>query len=427
MNQQLLQIPRQSDVSIIQCFKKVAKEFGVDEFSISLVGHPQMGKVLLDSENEALDAILKADTALIDTVSINVSGLPIAYHRGGIVNFNNQQKAKTPYFDEIVFTQNNNQPTNLGGIDRIKLTSIFATELSAYTPERGLGETPEQVQLSAMHIATLERLEGLNDKLVHDTHNYRNKLDNEYSEKIKKLEKGFEEKEQSLEEKYAKAHEAFEAEKAALEVRRKELDDKDNTHARREIRRDILKEIKNRQKEFRLTQGTVALRRPIIIAMIMLIFVFLLGAISTGLELFNKNYSGNDLIIIIVKQAFYTFGAGGSLIFLIRWMNRWFEQHASNEFHLKQFELDIERASWLVETSFEWKDTKGTAMPPELLKSLSTNLFSDREEIEHVTHPVDQLASALLGSASAIKLQAGDSLIEIDPKKLKKSDVKTTK
>jgi hypothetical protein len=424
MSQQLLQIPRQSDASIIECFKKVGEEFGIDQFSVSAVGYPSLGQVTLSESDTELDTIVAANTALIDTASMNISGLPVAYHRGGIVNFNGQQKSKSPYFDELVFTQNNN--IQLSGPDRIRLTAMFAKELSSFAPERGVGETPEQIQLSAIHNATLERLEGLNEELVAATHDYRNKLDSEFSEKASKLEQVYGDKEVALEDGYQEAREALEEEKKTLEARRRELDDKDNTHARREIRKDILKEIKNRQQDFRLTQGTVALRRPIFIAMVMLVSVFLLGSVSTAIELFNKSLSGNDLIFTLIKQGLYTFGAVGSIIFFIRWMNRWFEQHSLTEFHLKQFELDMERASWLVETSLEWKDAKGTAMPPELMQSLSTNLFSDREEIEHVAHPADQLASALLGSASAIKVQAGDSLIEIDPKKLKKqSSVKT--
>lgn len=424
MSQQLLQIPRQSDASIIECFKKVAKEFDIDKFSISVVGFPNLGQVTLSEKNEELDAIIEADTALIDTVSIQVSGFPIAYHRGGTVNFNGQQKQKSPYFDELIFTQNNN--IEIGGKDRIIITAMFANQLSAYTAERGLGETPEQVQLTAIHNATLERLEKLNGELITSTHEYRNNIDAEFSEKAEKLEQSYESKGQSLEQKYSEAHKALEEEKTGLETRRKELDDKDNTHARREIRKDILKEIKNRQQEFKLTQGTVLLRKPITIAMIILVTIFLTGAVTAGIELFNRSLSGNDLILTIIKQACYTLGAVGSLIFYIRWMNRWFEQHSLTEFHLKQFELDMERASWLVETSLEWKDAKGTAMPPELMQSLSANLFSDRDDVEHVVHPADQLASALLGSASAIKLQAGDSSIEVDPKKLKKQSVTKT-
>lgn len=418
MSKQSLQIPRQSDSSVIECFKKVAEEFDIDQLSIEVVGYPSFGQVTLSEKNEALDAIIEADTVIIIRISMNVSGLSINYNRGGNPGSTNEQTQKSPYFDELEFVSNNN--TQILGQDIIKVVTMFAHQLSAYTPARGLGETPEQVKLSAIHNATLDRLERLNEKLVSSTHDYRKKLDTEFSEKSEKLEQSYENKEQSLEQKYSEAHEAIEEEKKALEGRRKELDDKDNTHARREIRKDILKEIKNRQQEFKLTQGTVALRKPISIAMIVLVSIFLIGAGTTGVELLNKSLSGNDLILTIVKQAFYTFGAVGSLIFFIRWMNRWFEQHSLTEFHLKQFELDMERASWLVETSLEWKDAKGTAMPPELMQSLSTNLFSNRDDVEHVVHPADQLASAIFGSASAIKLQAGDSLIEVDPKKLKK-------
>jgi len=146
MSQQLLQIPRQSDASVIQCFKDVAEEFGINQFSISVVGYPNLGQINPSEENEELNAIAEANSALIDIVSINVSGLPVSYHRGGIVNFNGQQKQKSPYFDELVFSQNNN--ILIGGQDRIRLTAMFASHLSAYTPERGVGETPEQVQLS---------------------------------------------------------------------------------------------------------------------------------------------------------------------------------------------------------------------------------------------------------------------------------------
>jgi len=155
-----------------------------------------------------------------------------------------------------------------------------------------------------------------------------------------------------------------------------------------------------------------------------LIAIFVvLGSVSV--KEFYDVLQGNDLnkiIIAGIKQAVYSAGAIGSVIFMIRWMNRWFELHSQSEFELKHFELDMERASWLVETSLEWKDAKGTAIPPELLESLSSNLFSkEKEKIDPLHHPADQLASALMGSASTVKLKAGDSSIEIDPKKLAKS------
>ena len=84
----------------------------------------------------------------------------------------------------------------------------------------------------------------------------------------------------------------------------------------------------------------------------------------------------------------------------------------------------MERASWLVESSLEWKDAKGSAIPTELLDDLSRNLFvKEGKKSGPLEHPADQLASALFGSASSVKLKAGDSSMEIDPKKLKKTKI----
>ena len=115
----------------------------------------------------------------------------------------------------------------------------------------------------------------------------------------------------------------------------------------------------------------------------------------------------------------------GSILFLIKWQNRWFEQHSTAEFHLKKLELDMERASWVVETALEWSSANATAvpMPNELLQSLTKNLFSEaKEDTVQLIHPADQLASALLGSASGIKLKTGNTEIQIDPKKLSKAE-----
>ena len=55
----------------------------------------------------------------------------------------------------------------------------------------------------------------------------------------------------------------------------------------------------------------------------------------------------------------------------------------------------------------------------------SQEIYSSKREKNQkpLEHPADQLASALFGSASSVKLKAGDSSMEIDPKKLKKTKI----
>ena len=420
-NPQLMQVGRQSDKAVLSCFKKIAQEFQQPAVDISIIGYPALGQVdLINEYTEDLKAIVKANSALIDTVSVNIQGMKVAYHRGGIPALNGHRKLKSPYFDEVVFSQNDQttiEPTN-----RIKLTVLIAKHLKAHTADAGIGKTKEQADLEAIHTATLERLEALNEELLNTTHDYRKSLDLEYNDKKYHLKNEISKKRIELDEEYKTKKDKLDEAKERLEIRRKEVDDKDNTHARRDIRRDILKEIKSRQDKFALTQGTVKLRKPIGYVMVALIFLFLFGAGAAGIEIYKLIGGENStpLIIASIKQGLYSLGLFGSVLFFIRWLNRWFEQHSQTEFALKQFELDMERASWLVESSLEWSDAKGASIPPELLSSLSSNLFQGGKEVEPLIHPSDQLASALLGSASSIKLKSGDSSIEIDPKKLAK-------
>jgi len=53
-----------------------------------------------------------------------------------------------------------------------------------------------------------------------------------------------------------------------------------------------------------------------------------------------------------------------------------------------------------------------------LLERLSTNLFAyEGERVEQVRHPVDELASALMGTASKVRLNIGGNEVELDGKR----------
>ncbi len=425
MADQRIKVPRASDKSLIGCFKELSKITGTKQIVVSALGFNSIGSVDLGSENsDDIDLIIKKNSAIIDTISMNHPGLSITFYRGG----NYQPQEKSGVFDEIVFSQNKQGTVESG--TAIEIVDTINHELKAFDAKRSFsGITDEQAQFNAIHISIIERLESLNESLIESTHNYRIQIARELDEKVDKLEANTGETQKRLHAEYVAKEEALKVEIEALEKKRKELDDSSNTHARREIRRDILKEIKARQTKYSLTEGTNRLRKPIAVAMFGLIAIFIvLSAIS--LKEFYDVIQGdnlNKIVIAGIKQAIYSAGAIGSVIFMIRWMNRWFELHSQSEFELKHFELDMERASWLVETSLEWKDAKGTAIPTELLESLSNNLFSgDKEKIDPLQHPADQLASALMGSAKSVKLKAGDSSVEIDPKKLANSKLSGT-
>lgn len=419
MSEQRIKIPRASDKVLINCFRELRTKTGISRVSIKALGFNNIGEVNIDEELPSnLELILSKNSAIIETISLNWPGLQISFHRGGSY----PPAEKSGIFDEILLRHlpEQGKPDSEAVIEAI---SILNTKLKAFDAKRSavVGVSEEKAYFEAIHNSSIERLELLNEDLIQSTHNYRLQLDDDYKKKLEDLEKEFIDRKNELQEKYEDQESKIADREKKLEEERKKLDDSNNTHARREIRRDILREIKSRQDKFSLTEGTNKLRKPIAIAMALLVAFFMVLSSMSAIEFYDILNSADmsKIIIASIKQFIYTGGTVASVVFYIRWMNRWFELHSQSEFYLKQFELDMERASWLVETSLEWKDAKGTAIPTELLKSLSRNLFvNEGQKVEQVLHPADQLASALMGTASAVKLKAGDSSIEIDPKKL---------
>jgi hypothetical protein len=242
----------------------------------------------------------------------------------------------------------------------------------------------------------------------------RTALEAEYSKRNENLSKDYE----------AKALELSNKE-ADLQKRLKEVDDRESRHARRQLRQVLKEELARRSQKFELTQGTRRLRTPINAFSGLLLLLFGAGLITYSYLNIAAITSGQALtptllISSIAKQLAFGLAFGSTAIFFIRWNSRWFQTHADEEFRQKRFELDLDRASWVVEMAMEWKEDKGTEIPPNLLSHLTTGLFQENTPAEEKLHPADQLASAILGASAetAIELPGGTK-VRLDRKSMK--------
>ncbi len=418
---QSLFIPRLKDKNLIDCLKILGDRLSskAPKASIGILGPSTISFDPANCEDsEDLQAIAQKNSTLIYTAGFSAGGYSFQFYRGG------RNEPKSPFTDEIYIGDNNS--ATLSAEEKLEVAFILTKTLKAFDPERSIGNkfSKEQAELASIHEATLSRLETLNEELIASTHKYRAKLDEELTERTSALNDEHKVKLAKLETEKAALLSEIKKKEDNLESKKKELDDKSNTHARRQIRKDIIHEIKRRQTDFTLTNSTNNLRRPISAMVFVAITLLCIAAYLSFQDLSEALASGTayQAIAAGIRQVLYSAGAFGTVLFYIRWQNRWFEQHSQAEFHLKQLELDMERASWIVETGLEWKDIKGSTMPIELLESLSRNLFiAPNEKVEKAIHPADQLASALMGTASSIKLKTGDSELLIDPRKLNKA------
>ncbi|WP_444893442.1 hypothetical protein ACJJIE_02585 [Microbulbifer sp. TRSA001] len=422
MSDQIIKLPRQVDKKVWGVFKGLASTYSVSKINVSGIGFLELRNINPKSPPEDMEVLLSKNSSLIDKIVLTLKGLYISYHRGG----KERPENKSGVFDEIWISKNNQG--EISNEDKIEIFATISKELNSFDSSKSIKTDPEaQAQLEAMHISTLERLENLNEELIRKSAEFREKLEAQYDAKSESLANKLKEDKDRLEGKYRAKNEILETKTAEVDARIKGIDDRDNTHVRRGIRQEIQEIIKSRSTEFKLTPGTNRLRIPIHILCNVLIFLFALGGIWYAAELFEYLGGGSatttNVIILAIKQLSLTAGGIATAVFYLKWLNRWFEQHSQAEFHLKQFQLDIDRASWVVETSLEWKASLGTGIPTVLMESITKNLFEKENDASVPDIDAgDQLASALLGSASKVRVQAGsgNAELEFEGKKLKK-------
>lgn len=394
--------------AIRQGFFEQASFHGISGIAAITVNNPE-------EMPELLQFIAEQNAGVLHSVSTSKGGLSVSIVR-----------IDSPMYDELQFHWNpQNQTPPLPDEERAKIISWFTAKLVQLDPERGLFTGTDIAEAAqnelALRSATIERFEQVQAKLAEDTAAFNKAIQDNYLAEKERLDALLVEERSKLQEEFSKKQEALDRRSSDLDERESGIDALDNTAARRQIRKDLLAELQRRSEKFALTSGTNRLRWPVHIVSLAIVGAGIAGAYYFGTKLPDPDKaSGIAYGIALTKPLGLTFAAVGTAFFYLRWLNRWFEQHAQAEFKLKQFQLDIERASWLVETALDW-GSKEDELPKELMEGLSRNLFSfDDEKIDPAKHPADELASALMGSAAKVRLNLGGNEVELDGKKLNK-------
>jgi hypothetical protein len=469
-------VNKESDSFIIESFKEIIIKYipmiSGASLSFSSGDYIQLNKTNYDqtfNENELLIKVINNDLCLISRASISFNRFEIALIRG------DQAEPPSALLDYIQTNQNNSQneqTANLSPEDKIDIISFLQNRFKAnkLTSLISNGTPNEYESLIVHHSNTLNKLEQINTTLLIDSQRVISQLEIDYASKkdnlesklnITKnsLEEEFQTKKNTLESEYKnKQNEVNELEKE-LNKRQAALDDRDNTHVRREIRNKMLDDVNARINNFGVSYSTNRKRRPVFVGIIMLCLVF---ATLLGMSIYEsytihkenmltldniRNVSANGvkekeagtitpetwakvstiepdqktLYWCWLRISLYSFGLLGTILYYIKWENKWADYHSTSEFQLQQFYIDINRANWAIESCLEWRKNTDSVIPKQLLESITKNLFtSENTEQEKISHPADELASALLGSSSKLKLNIAGHELEIDkPGKIK--------
>ncbi|TWD58283.1 hypothetical protein FB480_1011048 [Agrobacterium vitis] len=217
---------------------------------------------------------------------------------------------------------------------------------------------------------------------------------------------------------------AFDAEMAArrdeLEKAKKDLDDRSNTFVRRAIRTEIKENIKESLEASLFSKNTASQRTPVRFAYwIFIAMAAAFTAFSSYQISLLSSLAATTGFILIVKASIGGFTTIGLALLYLKWETSWINQQADFERILSATRTDIDRASWVVESLLEWNREANTPMPAELLSALTRRLFDWDAKLEENQTTADSLASAILGSASNLKLGPNGAEVDIGSRGLK--------
>lgn len=217
-----------------------------------------------------------------------------------------------------------------------------------------------------------------------------------------KLQQEYTEKSCELDNKRAELHADIESRKQALDDRAAKINDRENVHERRRLYTEFKNQLGNKAKNPSLTPATEA-RRTHVWTLSGILGAFALAVFAACL---HRNLLAEKINWVAVGgQVASGLTLVGTVTYLIQWQNAWFQSHADEEYRLKRLELDIERASWIVELALEWEASAEKAVPPELLATLSAGLFSTDPRSVTDIHPLETLRSGALGASWFLKLK----------------------
>ncbi|MDP4024047.1 hypothetical protein Q8W71_15565 [Methylobacterium sp. NEAU 140] len=381
------------------------------------------GTVKLDDNR--LGPFIKEDAGLIKKASTGGHGFQIDLTTYSIATGENGSQSPHPFYATIVlsigdyYSHNQSQQVPPDEETALKCNIEIGRFVKKHQLDAGALGQP-QSKLIEPHLALISKIEASSTEQIARINEYFVEMTERFDARNAALNDHVDARRSELEAEFAAKQDQLELERTKLLEEQKALDDRTNTHARRAIRGELLTTLQKRQASFSVSRDTRSLRWPIHLVFIVLIVSTFVG---TAWSLYVWGVSSNDVfgtvaITSAIKSVVFTFGFLTTAGLYVSWMNRWFDKHADAQFQTKQFEIDINRASWAVEAALEWKGIQGEQMPDALLMGITKHLFETSPADNTEYSPLEALASSILGSASNLNLDVNGSKIAFDRKSI---------
>jgi hypothetical protein len=407
------------DEDALQAIRSVAEQLpptGLKTLHWTILDDNDNTSCRLDAadSNPSLRAILDANGELFRSLWVEFNVAQAHQNVNGLIRLKRDQ-AGSP-------TISLNIPDIWGAqsAERTKVVIAFGKAFERYKRSSILGSVdPLLAEFYRRRDEAVLHLEDAYSNLIRKASEHRQELDRELATGKQNSETEYTARREQLDTEYKEKVDQLATREQALDERAKLLDDKDNTHARRQLQKELKTALRERNTSFALTRETERKRWPVIVAFAVLIAALLAALTFAFYGTTIALPAGVPFWFPLTRLGLSLLALAGAIIFYIRWQDRWSDLHAAEEFRLKRLDLDVDRASWLVEVMLEWRGEAGADIPKELIEKLANGLFDQTTSSPLATHPIEDSLATLLASPAAIKLDLPGGSLSLDRKSVK--------
>ncbi|RVH24507.1 hypothetical protein [Sinorhizobium meliloti] len=422
------------DKTVIELFEAIEAEFGNEHLSF------QAAEVAFTGNRELLKA-RKTPSYLITNASIGVRG------HGFSVSFARESNRNTsPYYDEITINIRNNPVP--AAEDLVKLENLIRDRVKF--PTVSLPDKPDRavIGLFEKEMATIA---SMHEKLLADALELRQTYELQDAERRAQFEKDQREAQAAQQQLEEESLARIQAEKDVLEEKIKNFDFSDHMRARRKLREDITADVQGAiQRPVTTIQSTIKL---------MMVAVFCAGAATlSGFFAFESfqafislaDRSAVDLNALLahltssgqpttppVAQAaindntylLWMLAVRGILLsavavaftyYVVSMLRKSYDEDVRSLRELQRYGMDINRASWVIETAMEMTTKEGAALPERWIEGATAGLF---QVGSHKESEVNSLAAlgAVMGLGPEVSVGPDGAHLKLSPKAAKKA------
>lgn len=253
----------------------------------------------------------------------------------------------------------------------------------------------------------------------------------EHETRINRMKQDLAAREEEILRKAAEKEQEIERLAEALKDREERLD----LRSERDMRRDLRKQIQaaaatmfekpdlSEQAKASFERVAKACRWTIGGAVVLLaVALFVPPVLELGLE---KVLSAEVIWLVWSMRILGGITLAAALIYYVSSLSAWSRQVSSIEMRSKQFALDIDRASWLVEMALEY-EKEGKALPPAMVESFTRGLFDGGAQ-GHQSEPPSASLLHLIQNAESLKVGAAGAELTLTGKQIRKADAQAGK